>query len=283
MAIRFTKMHGLGNDFVVLDARAALPRLDPSTIRAMADRHTGIGFDQLLIIERARDPACTAAYSIRNADGSHSEQCGNGARCIGAWLHRAGAVATGEPMRLESPAGIIGMCLTDPATVAVEMSEPEFEPARIPFDAPAAADTYSLDVNGERIDIAAVSMGNPHAVLEVADLADARIDRLGPAITAHPRFPRGANAGFVEVWDTRNVKLRVHERGAGWTQACGTGACAAMATLHRRGRVANEVHVELPGGTLEIAWQGRGHTLWMTGPAAFVFDGELRGLGSGQS
>ena len=283
MAIRFTKMHGLGNDFVVLDARAALPRLDPSTIRAMADRHTGIGFDQLLIIERARDPACTAAYSIRNADGSHSEQCGNGARCIGAWLHRAGAVATGEPMRLESPAGIIGMRLTDPATVALEMSEPEFEPARIPFDAPAAADTYSLDVNGERIDIAAVSMGNPHAVLEVADLADARIDRLGPAITAHPRFPRGANAGFVEVRDTRNVKLRVHERGAGWTQACGTGACAAMATLHRRGRVADAVRVELPGGTLEIAWQGRGHTLWMTGPAAFVFDGEWLGLGSEQS
>ena len=280
MAIRFTKMHGLGNDFVVLDARAALPRLDPSTIRAMADRHTGIGFDQLLIIERARDPACTAAYSIRNADGSHSEQCGNGARCIGAWLHRAGAVGMGQSMKLESPAGIIGMRLIDPATVAVEMGEPEFEPARIPFDAPTAADTYPIDVDGERIDIAAVSMGNPHAVLEVADLADARIDRLGPAITAHPRFPRGANAGFVEVRDTRNVKLRVHERGAGWTQACGTGACAAMATLHQRGRVANDVRVELPGGTLEIAWQGRGHTLWMTGPAAFVFDGEWLGLGS---
>ena len=280
MAIRFTKMHGLGNDFVVLDARAALPGLDRTTIRAMADRHTGIGFDQLLIIERARAPACTAAYSIRNADGSHSEQCGNGARCIGAWLHRAGAVGMGQSMKLESPAGIIGMRLIDPATVAVEMGEPEFEPARIPFDAPTAADTYPIDVDGERIDIAAVSMGNPHAVLEVADLADARIDRLGPAITAHPRFPRGANAGFVEVRDTRNVKLRVHERGAGWTQACGTGACAAMATLHQRGRVANDVRVELPGGTLEIAWQGRGHTLWMTGPAAFVFDGEWLGLGS---
>jgi diaminopimelate epimerase len=274
MAIRFTKMHGLGNDFVVLDARTAPPGLDPVTIRAMADRHTGIGFDQLLIIERARDPACTAAYSIRNADGSHSEQCGNGARCIGAWLHRAGAVALGEAMKLESPAGIIGARLTDPASVAVEMGEPEFEPARIPFDAPAAADMYALEVGGECIDIAAVSMGNPHAVLEVDDIADARIDRLGPAITTHPRFPRGANAGFVELMDAHHVKLRVHERGAGWTQACGTGACAAMAALHRRDRVADEVRVELPGGMLSIAWQGPGHTLWMTGPAAFVFDGE---------
>jgi len=274
MAIRFTKMHGLGNDFVVLDARTAPPGLDPVTIRAMADRHTGIGFDQLLIIERARDPACTAAYSIRNADGSPSEQCGNGARCIGAWLHRAGAVALGEAMKLESPAGIIGARLIDPASVAVEMGEPEFEPARIPFDAPGAADTYALEVGGECIEIAAVSMGNPHAVLDVDDIADARVDRLGPAITTHPRFPRGANAGFVELMDAHHVKLRVHERGAGWTQACGTGACAAMAALHRRDRVADEVRVELPGGMLSIAWQGPGHTLWMTGPAAFVFDGE---------
>ena len=273
-------MHGLGNDFVVLDARAASLELDPTTIRAMADRHTGIGFDQLLIIERAHDPACTAAYSIRNADGSPSEQCGNGARCIGAWLHRAGAMALGEAVKLESPAGIIGMRLTDPATVAVEMGEPQFNPARIPFDAPAATDTYALEVDGERIDIAAVSMGNPHAVLEVDDLADARIERFGPAITAHARFPRGANAGFVEVTNDRNVKLCVHERGAGWTQACGTGACAAVATLHRRGRVTNDVRVELPGGTLDIEWQGPGHALWMTGPAAFVFDGEWLGFNS---
>jgi diaminopimelate epimerase len=275
-------MHGLGNDFVVLDARTASPRLDSITIRAMADRHTGIGFDQLLIIESARDPACTAAYSIRNADGSPSEQCGNGARCIGAWLHRAGAIGVDQIVKLESPAGIIGMRLIDPATVAVEMGEPEFEPPRIPFDAPTAADTYPIDVDGERIDIAAVSMGNPHAVLEVDDMADPRIERLGPALTAHSRFPRGANAGFVEILDTRNVKLRVHERGAGWTQACGTGACAAVAALRRRRRVANSVRVELPGGILEIAWQGPGHTLWMTGPAAFVFDGEWLGFDSGR-
>ncbi|HEY9112395.1 MAG TPA: diaminopimelate epimerase [Rhodanobacteraceae bacterium] len=277
MGLRFTKMHGLGNDFVVLDARTAPLSLDPERIHAMADRHTGIGFDQLLIIEAARDPSCVAAYAIRNADGSCAEQCGNGARCIGGWLHRAGAIAIGDEAKLRSPAGTIGMRLIDPTTVAVEMGEPEFEPARIPFDAPAIADTYPLDIDDTRIEIAAVSMGNPHAVLEVGDIADARIDRLGPRITAHPRFPRGANAGFVQVRNEHRVELRVHERGAGWTRACGSGACAAVAALRKRGRVGNDVRVELPGGTLSISWRGPGHALWMTGPAAFVYDGEWLG------
>ncbi len=277
MGLRFSKMHGLGNDFVVLDARESPPLLDVPHIRAMADRHTGIGFDQLLIIESARDPACVAAYSIRNADGSFAEQCGNGARCIGAWLHRAGALATGQAVRLESPAGVIGMRLLDACNVAVEMGEPEFDPARIPFDAPAPAETYPLDVAGERIEIAVVSMGNPHAVVEVESIRDPRVDALGPRITTHPRFPQGANAGFVEVVDHRNVKLRVHERGAGWTLACGSGACAAMAALHRRNRIGDKVRVELPGGALTISWPGPGHALWMTGPATFVFDGEWLG------
>ena len=278
MGFRFTKMHGLGNDFVVLDARAAWSPLDGSRIRAMADRHTGIGFDQLLLIEAARDPSRVAAYSIRNADGSVAEQCGNGARCIGAWLHRAGAFAIGENVKLESPAGVIGMRLIDTATVAVEMGEPEFAPARIPFDAPATADAYALDVDDEDIEIAAVSMGNPHAVLEVEDVHDPRVDRLGPLITRHPRFPRGANAGFVQRLGEHGVKLRVHERGAGWTLACGSGACAAVAALRKKGRVGDDVRVELPGGVLSIAWQGPGHALWMTGPAAFSFDGEWLGV-----
>ncbi|MGH8184335.1 MAG: diaminopimelate epimerase [Rhodanobacteraceae bacterium] len=277
MGMRFTKMHGLGNDFVVLDARASAPPLDGARIRALADRHTGVGFDQLLVIERARDAAHLAAYSIRNADGSPAEQCGNGARCIGAWLHRAGAIARDDEVTLESPAGAIGMRLVDATTVAVEMGEPEFDPAMVPFDASATADAYPLDVDGERIAIAAVSMGNPHAVLEVDDVADARVDRLGPRITAHPRFPHGANAGFAQVLDGHAIRLRVHERGAGWTLACGSGACAAVAALHRRGRVGDIVRVELPGGTLEIRWQGAGHALWMTGPAAFVYDGEWLG------
>lgn len=277
MGFRFTKMHGLGNDFVVLDARAAWSPLDGARIRAMADRHTGIGFDQLLLIEAARGPSCIAAYSIRNADGSPAEQCGNGARCIGAWLHRAGAFALGENVKLESPAGVIGMRLIDAATVAVEMGEPAFELARIPFDAPATADAYALDVDGEDIEIAAVSMGNPHAVLEVEDVHDLRVDLLGPLITRHARFPRGANAGFVQRLDEHSVKLRVHERGAGWTLACGSGACAAVAALRKRGLVGGDVRVELPGGVLSIAWQGPGHALWMTGPAAFSFDGEWLG------
>jgi diaminopimelate epimerase len=270
-------MHGLGNDFVVLDARTSSPRLGDARIRAMADRHTGIGFDQLLIVEQADDAACVAAYSIRNADGTSAEQCGNGARCIGAWLHRAGVIASGVTVKLQSPAGVIGMRLDDASTVTVEMGEPQFEPARIPFDAPAAASTYPLDVNGEQVEIAAVSMGNPHAVAEVIDVRDPRVDDWGPRITAHPRFSRGANAGFVHVIDNHNVQLRVHERGAGWTLACGSGACAAVAALHQRGRVGDEVNVALPGGDLRIAWKGPGHALWMTGPATFSFDGEWLG------
>lgn len=278
MGLRFTKMHGLGNDFVVLDARASSSLPDDAHIRAMADRHTGIGFDQLLIIESARDPVCVAAYSIRNADGSVAEQCGNGARCIGAWLHRAGAIAIGTMVKLQGPAGAIGMRLLDAATVAVEMGEPDFDPARIPFDAAAAANLYPLDVDGERIEIAAVSMGNPHAVLEVADVRNPRVDELGPRITVHPRFPQGVNTGFAQVIDAHHIKLRVHERGAGWTLACGSGACAAVAALRHRDRLGDDVRVELPGGDLRIAWQGPGQPLWMTGPAAFVFDGEWLGM-----
>ncbi len=273
MALPFTKMHGLGNDFVVLDARAGPLPIDSATIVAMADRHTGIGFDQLLVIEAADDPGCLARYAIVNADGSAAEQCGNGARCIGAWLHRAGTFAIGADARLQSPAGPVGVRLLDAATVAVEMGEPDFEPTRIPFDATATADTHPVEIEGERLSIAAVSMGNPHAVLEVDDIDHPRIDRLGPALATHPRFPRGANAGFAQVLDPRSIRLRVHERGAGWTRACGSGACAAVAALHRRGRVADTVRVQLPGGELVIEWQGPGHTLWMTGPATFVFDG----------
>lgn len=276
--MRFTKMHGLGNDFVVLDARASSPEPGEARVRAMADRHTGVGFDQLLVIERPHDAACVAGYSIRNADGSFAEQCGNGARCIGAWLHRAGAIAIGDAVKLESPAGVVGMRLLDATMVAMEMGEPGFEPMRIPFVATAAADGYPLDVDGEQIEIAAVSMGNPHAVLEVAGVNDPRVDYLGPRITMHPRFPRGVNAGFAQVVDANEIRLRVHERGAGWTLACGSGACAAVAALRNRGRVGDEVRVELPGGTLAILWQGPGHALWMTGPASFSFDGEWLGI-----
>jgi diaminopimelate epimerase len=277
VGLRFSKMHGAGNDFAVLDARAASPALEPATIRAMADRHTGIGFDQLLTVEPARNADCAFYYGIWNADGSPSGQCGNGVRCVAAWLHRAGALTAGNDVRLQSPSGAVGVRLVDAHTVAVDMGEPRFAPAAIPFEAVQEADSYAIDVDGSTLQIGAVSMGNPHAVVEVADVGDAALQRLGPALSTHPRFPAGCNADFAEVSSRDRIRLRVHERGAGWTLACGTGACAAVAVLARRGRVDMRVEVELPGGTLAIDWPGRGHTLWMTGPAAFVYEGEWTG------
>ncbi|MCE5233792.1 MAG: diaminopimelate epimerase [Mizugakiibacter sp.] len=273
MRLAFTKMHGAGNDFAVLDARAGRPPLDASRVARMGDRHRGIGFDQLLTIEAADDPACAYAYDIWNSDGTHAQQCGNGVRCVAAWLHRAGALGAGVT-RLQSPSGSVAVRLDADGAIAVDMGLPEFAPARIPFDAPAESDRYALALGDEIVQIGAVSMGNPHAVVEVTDAADPRIDRLGPALTAHPRFPAGANAGFAQVLGDDALRLRVHERGAGWTLACGTGACAAVAVLRRRGRVGPRVRVALPGGTLTIAWEGLDHPLWMSGPAAFVYEGE---------
>jgi len=269
--MRFSKMHGIGNDFVLVDARQAPLALEPARIRALADRHTGIGCDQLLSVEMPRDRSCAFYYGIWNADGSPSGQCGNGVRCVAAWLRRAGALALDVPVRIESPSGAVTVRVLDPLRVTVDMGEPVFDPARIPLLADAAADVYALE---GATSVGAVSMGNPHAVLVVSDLGDPALDRLGPQLTDHPRFPQGANAGFVQILDRARLRLRVHERGSGWTQACGTGACAAMAVLRRRGLVDARVQVELPGGHLQIDWPGPGHTLWMTGPAAFSFEGD---------
>jgi diaminopimelate epimerase len=273
MQLRFSKMHGIGNDFVVLDCRQRAFPLDAAQIRALADRHTGVGFDQLLSIEPARNPACAFYYGIWNADGSPSGQCGNGVRCVAAWLHRAGALALGDSVRIESPSGPVTVRLLGANEVTVDMGEPQFEPARIPFAAEAAADRHDIRVGDDTLQIGAVSMGNPHAVVVVSDLDDPALSRLGPLLSRHERFAQGVNAGFVQQLDRSHLRLRVHERGAGWTQACGTGACAAMAVLHRRGDVDDRVRVDLPGGSLQIDWPGPGHTLWMTGPAAFAFEG----------
>jgi len=272
--LRFSKMHGLGNDFVVLDCRAAPFALDVAQIRALADRRTGVGFDQLLSVEPARDPSCAFYYGIWNTDGSPSGQCGNGVRCVAAWLHRAGALALGEAVRLESPSGPVTVRLLDAHEVTVDMGEPVFAPARIPFAAETAADRYAIEIDGAALEIGAVSMGNPHAVVMTDELPDGAMERLGPALSTHPRFAAGTNVGFLQRIDRSHLTLRVHERGAGWTLACGTGACAAMAVLRRRGDVDERVQVDLPGGSLGIDWQGPGHTLWMTGPAAFVFEGQ---------
>lgn len=274
MALRFSKMHGIGNDFVVLDCRAKPFLLDEAQIRALGNRHTGVGFDQLLSVEPARDPSCAFYYGIWNTDGSPSGQCGNGVRCVAAWLHRAGALAVGVEARIESPSGPVSVRLLDAHTVRVDMGAPEFEPARVPFEAETAVVAYPLAIGTDIVTIGAVSMGNPHALLRVDDLADPALERLGPLITTHPRFSEQCNAGFVQWLDRAHLRLRVHERGVGWTRACGTGACAAMAILHQRGEVDDDVAVALPGGTLQIHWRGPGHTLCMTGPAAFAFEGE---------
>lgn len=274
MALRFSKMHGIGNDFVMLDARQQPFALDEAQIRAIADRHTGVGFDQLISIEPTRDPSCAFYYGIWNTDGSPAGQCGNGVRCVAAWLYRAGVLALDVPVRLQSPSGPVTVRVLAADRVAVDMGEPIFEPSRIPFDAPQTAMHYALDVNGQALDIGAVSMGNPHAVMLLDAGNPDAMQTLGPAITAHPRFAQGVNAGFVEKLDRQHARLFVHERGVGWTNACGTGACAAMAVLRQRGEVDASVQISLPGGHLQIDWQGPGQTLWMTGPAAFVFEAE---------
>ncbi|AND70369.1 diaminopimelate epimerase [Dyella thiooxydans] len=274
MTLRFSKMHGIGNDFVVLDRRHDPSVLDVALVRAMADRRKGVGFDQLLTVEPARDPSCAFYYGIWNADGSPSGQCGNGARCVAAWLHRAGALPLGRTVRLESPSGPVAVQLQAPLDVAVDMGEPVFEPSRVPFQRTRDVDGHPLVVGSDTLTIGVASMGNPHAVLLVEDIDAPGVDALGPRITTHPDFPQQVNAGFAQPLARDHIRLRVHERGAGWTLACGTGACAAMAVLRRRGLVDTEVRVDLPGGSLTITWPGPGHTLWMRGPAAFVFEGE---------
>ncbi|SEW23869.1 diaminopimelate epimerase [Luteibacter sp. 329MFSha] len=275
MPSRFTKMHGIGNDFVIVDWREDAPRVpNAARVAALADRHTGIGFDQLISIEPARDPSCAFYYGIWNADGSPSGQCGNGVRCVAAWLFRDGAIERDTDVRLESPSGPVVVRVLDENRVVVDMGEPDFDPAHVPLDRPAHA-TYTVSVDGEDVSFGAVSMGNPHGVAFVDDVADPRVDRLGPLLTAHPVFPQGANIGFAQRLGPDLIRLRVHERGSGWTQACGTGACAAAAVAQSLGLATPVVGVELPGGTLTIEWHGPGHTLWMTGPAAFVFEGEV--------
>ena len=272
MRIEFTKMQGLGNDFIVFDAAAAGEPLDPAKVRALAHRHTGVGFDQALMLEPARVAGHRAAYRIFNSDGSEVEQCGNGARCIAALLYSR-APALGRELTMDSPGGSVRARVREDGLVAVDMGVPDFDPRSLPMDAPAEALHYSLVIDGEPIDYGAVSMGNPHAVLQVADIGAAPVERLGPSIERHPRFPRRANVGFMQIQDRRHIGLRVFERGVGETLACGTGACAAVAVGRRQGLLEADVRVDLPGGTAHVSWPGTGEHLWLTGPAATVFTG----------
>jgi diaminopimelate epimerase len=272
MPLRFSKMHGIGNDFVVVDARHAPFDLDSDEIRRLGDRHRGVGFDQLLTIEPADAAGCAFRYGIYNTDGSRAGQCGNGVRCVAAWLARAGALRPGAT-RLQSPSGPVEVQLLEDGRVRVDMGMPRFAPAEIPLRADAVAPLYCLDVVGHRVEVSALSMGNPHAVLVVDEVASAPVGTLGPQIEMHADFPDRCNVGFAQVLSPECVRLRVWERGVGETLACGSGACAAAVALQRRGLVGARVAVQLPGGSLDIEWEGQG-TVWMTGPAQFVFEGE---------
>ncbi|RMH92816.1 diaminopimelate epimerase [Lysobacter pythonis] len=268
-------MHGAGNDFVVLDLRDGRPAPDVALCRLLADRHRGVGCDQILTIEPPRDPRAHVRYGIWNGDGGKAGQCGNGARCVAAWIARADALAASN-LVLESPAGLHPAERLADGRWRIGLGRPRFEPAVVPlagFD--HAADSYPLDVDGERIAIGAVSMGNPHALLEVADIAGAEVERLGPLLQRSGYFPDSVNVGFAQVLDRGHVRLRVFERGAGETLACGSGASAAAAILMRRGRLDRRVNVSLPGGELLIEWTDDAAPLSMSGPAAFVFDGVL--------
>ncbi|SFN39130.1 diaminopimelate epimerase [Dokdonella immobilis] len=272
MALAFSKMHGIGNDFVLIDCRERPLPLDTAAIRRIGHRHFGVGFDQLLSIESSQDADCAFAYGVWNSDGSRSGQCGNGVRCVAAWLARDGVLGEGL-VRLMSPSGPVRVERLADERIRVDMGEPRFAPAALPFDVPHERDPYSIDVVGRSLKIGAVSMGNPHALVEVADIDAAEVDVLGPQVEHAAEFPRGCNVGFAQVLSRSTIALRVWERGVGETLACGTGACAAVAVLHRRGLLDDEVEVRLPGGALEIQWQGPGHPLWKTGSASFAFEG----------
>ncbi|MDE2598788.1 MAG: diaminopimelate epimerase [Rhodocyclaceae bacterium] len=276
MKIRFSKMQGLGNDFVVLDAvrNMQLAQLTPAQARFLADRHFGVGCDQLLIVQRPSRPDVDFRYRIFNADGGEVEQCGNGARCFVRFVHDE-QLSDKRSIKVETQCGVLTLTLQDDGEVTVDMGVPRFKPAEIPFGSDSEDIIQPLDVNGKSVDISVVSMGNPHAVQVVADAEAFPVHIDGPAIESHPRFPRRVNAGFMQI-DSRNaIHLRVYERGAGETLACGTGACAAVVAGIRRGLLDSPVRVTTHGGDLSIAWAGDGQPVMMTGPAVTVFRGEI--------
>ncbi len=272
MRLNFTKMQGLGNDFVVLRWPANQPGPSAELIRRLADRRLGVGFDQLLLVESSAPAGHDAAYRVFNADGGEVEQCGNGARCIAQFI--AGA-RTGTRLKLHSAGGLVDAQVDAQGRVSVSLGEPDFAPQALPFRADRQADSYRLQAAGREVDFGAVSMGNPHAVISVDSVDDAPVGILGPALAQHPDFPRSVNVGFMQIRDRGRIRLRVFERGVGETPACGTGAAAAVAVGRSRGQLDEQVDVELPGGVLTVTWPGPGAALWQTGPAQTVYEGQI--------
>jgi diaminopimelate epimerase len=274
MNLRFTKMHGLGNDFMVLNLVDQQLQLHAALVREWSQRQTGIGFDQLLVIEATTQAGCDFAYRIYNADGGEVEHCGNGARCVTRFVVDKG-LSTKRELAFAMARGSIHCVLEDDGQVTVDMGLPMLEPERIPFTASGQSLLYPLDVDGTLYEINAISMGNPHAVLLVDDVDHAPVAELGPLVENHPSFPARVNAGFMQVVAPDTIRLRVFERGTGETLACGTGACAAVVGGRLRGLLDERVDVHTHGGVLRIRWAGTGHSVWMTGPAVTVFEGQV--------
>jgi len=274
MHIRFTKMQGIGNDFIVIDGYSQSIQLSTAQIRQLADRHFGVGCDQLLLVEKPVNQAADFRYRIFNADGGEVEQCGNGARCFVRFVYEK-KLTEKTLICVETANGLIYPKLEDNGLVTVNMGIPQFEPAQIPFITEAASLTYELSINHEKVEISVVSMGNPHAVQIVADIDIAPVKTQGALIENHQSFPQRVNAGFMQILSTHEIRLRVFERGTGETLACGTGACAAAVAGIRLNKILSPVTVLMQGGTLSISWEGNSSPVMMTGPAESVFDGEI--------
>lgn len=270
--MQFSKMHGLGNDFVVVDGVTQNVFFTPETIRRLANRHCGIGFDQLLIVEAPYDPELDFHYRIFNADGSEVSQCGNGARCFARFVTLKG-LTNKKDIAVSTQKGNMVLTVKDDNQIRVNMGEPIWEPAKIPFTANKFEKNYILRTDIQTVLCGAVSMGNPHCVVQVDDIQTANVEQLGPLLENHERFPERVNAGFMQIINKEHIKLRVYERGAGETQACGSGACAAVAVGIMQGLLNNNVQVDLPGGSLMIEWNGVGHPLYMTGEETHIYDG----------
>ena len=276
MDVPFIKMHGLGNDFVVLDERAGSYGLNAEQLARIADRRFGVGCDQILVVSPSAFPAAAARYGIFNADGSAAEHCGNGVRCVARYLRDEGG-ADGDTILIEIAGELYDLRFTDDDDVRVNMGKPIFEPARIPITAATPATHYNITINGQVYEFGCVSIGNPHAVMLVDDVESAPVAELGPALQHHEFFPARVNVGFLQIERRDRFRLRVFERGVGETLACGTGACAAMAVARRWGLLDDTVHAALRGGELELEWSGEdSDSLYMTGPAARVFEGIIR-------
>lgn len=275
MELNFVKMHGLGNDFVVVDGMTREVRLTPDQIRNIAHRRLGVGCDQLLVLQASREAGVNARFRIFNADGGEVEQCGNGARCAAEFLRNRGYVRD-TTVTLQTAAGLLRVYFDGVDGYRVNMGVPEFEPSKIPLRVPARQPLYTITLPAGAIEFSAVSLGNPHAVVAVDDVETAPVESVGAALQAQPMFPRGINVGFMQIADRANIRLRVYERGAGETMACGSGACAAVVAGRLNHGLDESVAVELPGGRLGINWKGEGEPIWMKGPAVTVYEGRIR-------